>query len=1158
METPTKLSFSLSKYDNDLVVEVDKATLRVSLLRRGQLFFQEASPAFRRQAHAGLNPDDLTGDAASGTGVRFRLQPGERLYGTGARALPLDRRGYRLDLYNQAHYGYQNGEPNLNVTLPVVLSSRGYLLLFDHHAAGYLDLGKTRPDQLEYGGEGLSSLSYFVVTGGSQAEILDRYTALTGRQPLPPRWALGLIQSRFGYRSQAEMLDVARRMRAADFPLDALVLDLFWFGGTTRQGDFQWDKTHFPDPAGMMRELKSQGVQTILISEPYVMRTSLNDSLVRTRSLVGTTAQGRPFTVGSFWAGPASILDVFKPTTRAWLWEQYERLHEQGAAGWWSDLGEPENHPVAMRHAAGPTRQIHNAYGQTWAGVFADHYAAQYPDERLFNLARSGWAGMQRQSVFPWSGDVNRSWSGLQAQIPIMVGMGQAGVGYMHSDAGGFGANATRDPELYTRWLQLAALCPVLRPHSDQVVPPEPYTYPEPYRSIVRKYAHLRMELLPYLYTLAAQNTLTGAPLTRAMDFEKSYELRVKGYGLNNAQAPQLLTLNSKLLTQDDQYLLGPNLLVAPVSQPGQRRRNVDLPATPGGWVDFETGQTLPGGQTVGLAAPLGHVPLLARAGAFVPMTAYRRNTAAYRPDTLLVRYFPDARASQTDFVVYEDDGHSARALAQQQYATTYMSGRVGTTTTKVNFRRNGTYVGAPAQVLVGLTLARVAAAPTAVLLDQQPLPATAWRFDAGRHELRLDFPLKQQANITIQDLHLLDNLAPDLDPEALTLGAPESRQFSEGVGLNLVRYRPGAEPLRIRDGRGRLVRELATGGSVGTQTVRWDGRDARGELVGPGFYDVEVGGQHQRVVRAKDLHPINPINRPRCHVPVQEPRRIPRIRLVDEQAAAALHGINDGRVLVERQRRAAQAAPDAAVLANEFLAHVFGPVHDHGAGLGVGVEALVLAQQLERVPVLALVGLARDVKTQAAHVALVGVRELGGFVFTRVVAVRYQGMKQDFRLTQVQHPQALFGAGQVEIDHREPGLLGELTRLPQVEVARHGPAEHLKAQALAFGPQALVSAAQTAVEHRVGRGRRDNRRRARLAGPQCPGQRRSQQQRSHERQRAPHEPLAAAEPLPLHDAGMGMVHKLVGLDYLWELCVRVRLGSGLRTYAKTPPEGSR
>ncbi|MDO7887868.1 TIM-barrel domain-containing protein [Hymenobacter cheonanensis] len=882
-QTSSTLTWHISGYaaGRQQLIVIDKNTLRISLHQGAEALFGEASPAFRRQPLPSPTPtaaDTPPGraDELPGTGVRFRLAPGERLYGTGARALPLDRRGYRLELYNQAHYGYQNGEQNLNVTLPVVLSSRGYLLLFDHYAAGYLDLGKKQSDVLEYGAQGLSSLSYFVVTGQSQAEILDRYTALTGRQPLPPRWALGLIQSRFGYRSQAEMLRVASQMRRSDFPLDALVLDLYWFGGTTRQGDFRWDAAHFPDPAGMMRDLKAQGVNTILISEPYVMRTSLNDSLVRTQGLVGTTAAGRPFTVGSFWAGPASILDVFKPAARTWLWAQYRRLHDQGAAGWWSDLGEPENHPLAMHHRLGPTAQVHNAYGMTWAQIFQDNYAKEYPNERLFNLARSGWAGMQRNAVFPWSGDINRSWSGLQAQVPIMLGMGQAGVGYMHSDAGGFGANAIQDPELYTRWLQLAALCPIMRPHSDQVVAPEPYTYPEPYQSIVRKYAHLRMELLPYFYTLAAENTLTGAPLARALDFGSAagpdplappaphpdLDAPDEGGNWSGTEAADRFSLlapplpgssaTAAQVPPGNQYLLGPNLLVAPINQPGQRRRNVDLPTTPGGWVDFETGQSLPGGQTVGLPAPLGHVPLLARAGAFVPMTAYRASTAAFRPDTLAVRYFPTPAVAASFFTVYEDDGHSAQALTQRQYATLRLTGTVGAAQTVITATVAGTYAGAPARRLVQLLVARVATAPTAVLLGGQPLAATAWHFDAARHELHAAFPLAKQARLTLTGLRLLAPPAAQTDPETLTLTAPDSRTFGGAAGLHYERYVPASTPapLRIRNARGQVVRELPTASEVGAQSTTWDGRDAQGRPAAPGLYDVELAGQHQRLVR--------------------------------------------------------------------------------------------------------------------------------------------------------------------------------------------------------------------------------------------------------------------------------------------------------------------
>nr|WP_177204811.1 TIM-barrel domain-containing protein [Hymenobacter arizonensis] len=821
--------------------------------------------------------------------MRFHLAPSERLYGTGSRALPVDRRGYRLELYNQAHYGSQNNEPNLNITLPTVLSSRGYMLFFDHHAPGYLDLGKTDKNVLEYGGEGLTSLSYFVITGRSQAEILERYTALTGRQPLPPRWALGLIQSRFGYKTDTEMQNVASRMRRENFPLDALVLDLYWFGGTTRQGDFTWAPRQFPDPAGMMSSLKQQGIKTILISEPYVMRTSRNDSLVRTQGLVGTTAAGKPFTVASFWAGPASILDVFKPKTRTWMWAQYKRLHDQGAAGWWSDLGEPENHPDSMRHVNGTARAVHNAYGQVWASIFQDNYAKEYPDERVFNLARSGWAGMQRNSVFPWSGDIQRSWSGYQAQIPVMVGMGQGGVGYMHSDAGGFCVGGI-DSELYTRWLQMASLCPILRPHGEGV-PPEPYYYPEPYKSSVRNAVQLRYQLLPYLYTLAWQNTTTGAPLARSTDFDDAF---VKDY-IDNMQAnafpiSEPITLSKeekeagftekdidsnwgspsadkrywnprtqlplstseakRLANANDQYLLGPNLLVAPVLHPSQRRRNVELPW--GNWIDFYSNQTYPGGRNVGVTAPLAHTPLLVRAGAFLPMTAYRPSTAQYRPDTLLLRYYPDPISSKSEFTMYDDDGHSARALEQKQYETLTMSGTYTPTQTDVVLSSKGSYTGQPTSRRVHLLVQRVAAPPTAIYLDNEMAPAEAASYNAARQELTIQFTMKAAAAVSLRGLRIVGESAAGHDPETFTLEAPDNRSFGpRGTTLRYTRHTMGAAPaqLIIRNAQGGLVRSFELDAASGPHGLQWDGLDEQGRAVAPGVYTAQAGEQHQRLI---------------------------------------------------------------------------------------------------------------------------------------------------------------------------------------------------------------------------------------------------------------------------------------------------------------------
>ncbi|GAA4010804.1 glycoside hydrolase family 31 protein [Hymenobacter fastidiosus] len=862
------------KTDPSITIVIQKNPLRVSYQQNGETLVAEQGGAFQQLTAAG--------NAAGGTGVSFGLQPGEHLYGTGSRALPLDRRGRKLTLYNEAHYSYQNGEPTLNVSLPTVVSSRGYMLFFDHHTAGTLDLGATEKNTLEYRGEGLQNLGYFIIAGSSYAEILSRYTALTGRQPLPPRWGMGLIQSRFGYRTEQEMYQVAGRMRRAGFPLDGLVLDLYWFGGTTRQGDFSWVPQNFPDPKRMMRRLDSAGVKTILISEPYVMRTSRNDALVRTQGLVGRgLTDGQPYTVESFWAGPATLIDMFRPKARQWMWAQYDRLKQDGVGGWWSDLGEPENQPADMRYDLGPTRRIHNAYGQAWAGILSENYARQYPNDRLFNLARSGWAGMQRHSVFPWSGDINRSWSGFQAQVPMMLSMGLGGVGYMHSDAGGFCVGPV-DSELYTRWLQMASLGPILRPHGEGV-PPEPYWYPEPYQSIVRDATHLRYELLPYLYTLAWENNQTGTPLARPMNYGAPY-LRLgdtpgEGETAADQESDQSLTAdwswsttassawgqerltarqqrafaaqNTAALTNvNDQYFLGPNLLVAPVIQPGQRRRNVVLPA--GNWIDFYSNATLPGGRTAGVPAPLARIPLLVRAGAFLPLASYVNTTARYHTDTLRVRYYADPTVSASSFTMYDDDGQSRLVAQTRQYQLISFQGTLRPNQADIRVSVSGkAYPNAPASRTIELLVPRVASAPTGMLRNGEPVPATEWQYEAAGQLLRLRCRLDSQpVTVTIQGLQLNTTPLGHTAPDAVTLEAPDNRTFGGSTNLRYSVLTPGSFQLQIRNAAGTVVRTLVTGPQpAGAHSLAWNGQDEAGQPVPGGVYTAGLNGQHQRLV---------------------------------------------------------------------------------------------------------------------------------------------------------------------------------------------------------------------------------------------------------------------------------------------------------------------
>jgi len=456
------------------------------------------------------------------TALQFALDKGEQIFGGGERALPLNRRGYRFNLYNNPWYGYGEGADNLNFSVPFFTSSKGYGLFFDNGSKGYADIGKTEQNIFEVGfvsGE----INAFIILGKDYKEILTSYQKLTGTQPLPPRWALGNLMSRFGYTSEKQVKEIAGKMKAEQIPVDGIIYDLFWFGDSIKGGvgNLDWvNKTKWPDPNKMMADFKKDHINTILITEPFIVKNTLqyNASL----PYVAKDSAGKPFIISDFYFGQGGLIDIFRKDAGDWIWNiHYKKQINNGVGGWWTDLGEPERHPSAMLHNAkdvGVTRmlgadEVHNIYGHYWNKNLYEHYAKEYPNKRLFHLNRSGFAGSPRYSIFPWTGDVSRSWTGLRAQLPNLLSMSMSGVPYIHSDAGGF-AGGEGDNELYVRWLQFAIFTPIFRPHGTALyeVDKAAFSFPSeaalidtPYRNIAKSAIDLRYKFLPYNYWLIAR-----------------------------------------------------------------------------------------------------------------------------------------------------------------------------------------------------------------------------------------------------------------------------------------------------------------------------------------------------------------------------------------------------------------------------------------------------------------------------------------------------------------------------------------------------------------------------------------------------------------------------------------------------------------------------
>lgn len=590
--------------------------------------------------------------------ISFNYPKGtDMLYGAGERGHSLALNGDTLVMYNRQNYGYTGSDPRISqmgITVPYFTSSKGYGVLFDDHTKSTLILA----DPIEYiAPDAIGPISYYFINGnGSMAGTAEGYAQLTGHQELPPFWALGYITSKYGYHDAREAVGAIDSLKTRGYPVDGMVLDLFWYGTETDMGRLDWDKNKWPDPRGFLADLKKKGVNVTAITQPYINKKGAIDNYnyLVDNGMTVRDSEGNNHDV-TIWVGESGMFDVSNPATRDWYWDRYKKVTDDGIAAWWGDLGEPEVHPATIRHYNGQTaEQYHNVYGNEWSRIIYDGFKKEYPDRRLMLLMRGGTAGLQRYNVFPWTTDVSRSWGGLEPQIKLMLNSGLSGLGYMSSDIGGFAVDPTHptDPELYARWLQMGTFTPMLRTHAQ--LKPEPYHYPE-IEPISKKFIKLRYEWLPYNYTLAYENALKGWPLARPLDF--------------HADNP-----GEKYASIDDEYLWGDNILIAPVMKKGARSRKVTFPS--GTWINYNRPSVkYTGGSTAVVKAPLDELPIFVRQGAFIPL--YRlpiENVTQYEMSDITIQYFP--AKEQTSYLLFDDDRKSPTSITDGNYMLTSFKGQ--------------------------------------------------------------------------------------------------------------------------------------------------------------------------------------------------------------------------------------------------------------------------------------------------------------------------------------------------------------------------------------------------------------------------------------------------------------------------------------------------
>lgn len=662
----------------------------------------------------------------------------ELYYGFGEKTLPISRHQQYMTMWNTDAPDYPVGQDPMYQSVPFFIAlhaGRSYGVFFDNTRRSWFDMGKTDPHRYAFGADG-GELDYYVFTGGAErtpANVLRDYTALTGRGPLPPLWSLGYQQSRWSYMTQERALEVAKTFRAKRIPADVIYLDIDHMDGFRV---FTWNPKTFPQPRRLLSDLHAQGFHAVTIVDPgikadedWAIYRSGREQGIYVRNADGSELRAK------VWPGICAFPDFTSAKARAWFGGLYEAALDDGVDGFWNDMNEPavfapdgydkpeishgpqKTFALDARHAGdgepGDHARYHNVYGMQMARASFEGLRKLRPERRPLVITRAGYAGVQRYSAV-WTGDNSANWSHLALTIPMLTGMSVSGIPFVGADAGGF-MGGDPDAELYTRWLQAAALTPFFRVHSnDTSAAREPWMYGEEHEAINRATIELRYRLLPYLYSLFADSEKAGLPPMRPLWFAYPRDV-----------AASLI---------EDEYLVGGDLLVAPVVKEGRTKREVYLPAGDA-WIDWWSGKRYPGGTRATFAAPLDRLPLFVRAGASVPTQPVLQNTGEMKgaPLTLTVAWGAEGTSH-----VFQDagDGYAYRNGGSRTITVTQDA-----TGVKLDVPRNHGY-----QRLAAVEFIGVESAPAAVRIDGKV--ARDVRFDADTRRLRV--PLADEGSGTI------------------------------------------------------------------------------------------------------------------------------------------------------------------------------------------------------------------------------------------------------------------------------------------------------------------------------------------------------------------------------------------------------------------------
>ncbi|MBB3107999.1 alpha-glucosidase [Paenibacillus phyllosphaerae] len=538
-------------------------------------------------------------------GCRKRMEPDSHVYGLGEKTGFLDKKGEKYDMWNSDVYDPHVPEIEaLYVSIPFLIHFRydkpAYGIFLDNPGRCSFDMRSGNDSYTFQTTSG--TIDYYFVSGPDMKSVIQGYSRLTGTMDLPPAWAIGYHQSRYSYMSQEEVMTLAWTFREKQIPCDVIYLDIHYMD---EYRVFTFDPVRFPRPQAMIEELKAMGIRIVPIVDPGVKK---DPSYAAYREGIRSDyfcrkLEGELF-IGNVWPGASAFPDFTEEEVRSWWGEQHRFYTDMGIHGIWNDMNEPAvfnesktmDLDVVHRNDGRPKmhHEVHNLYGMLMSMATQQGLKQQLDGERPFVLTRAGYAGIQKYAA-TWTGDNRSFWEHLAMSIPMVLNLGLSGQPFSGPDIGGFAHHTS--PELLARWTQAGAFYPYCRNHSVlESIRQEPWVFGPEIEDICRTYIRLRYSLLPYLYTLFHEAHETGLPVMRPLILEYPHDRQVYNCC--------------------DQFLVGQDLLVAPILRPSTEYRTVYLPA--GEWIDYWSGERFAGGQHVMAHAPLERMPIYVRAGAVI------------------------------------------------------------------------------------------------------------------------------------------------------------------------------------------------------------------------------------------------------------------------------------------------------------------------------------------------------------------------------------------------------------------------------------------------------------------------------------------------------------------------------------------------------------